>query len=156
MCAGYDSHEPFCILWDMKLIGQCNLCGACCFTKSGAVCEHLEILSRPGSPNASRCRVYAERYDGLPIRMIAKNGRMLSGYYCAKNSAAEVEVIIEMGIKKGVCSLREPQNPKTSSANVLARGIKPKKSAAERGRIREGSESGSDKTPSRNGTKGKD
>jgi hypothetical protein len=37
--------------------------------------------------------------------MLAKDGRKLSGYYCAKNSPAEVEVIIEMGIKKGVCSL---------------------------------------------------
>jgi hypothetical protein len=37
--------------------------------------------------------------------MIAKDGRMLSGYYCAKKSPAEVKVIIEMGIKKGVCSL---------------------------------------------------
>jgi hypothetical protein len=38
--------------------------------------------------------------------MIAKDGRILSGYYCAKNSPAEVKTIIEMGIKKGVCSLR--------------------------------------------------
>jgi hypothetical protein len=37
--------------------------------------------------------------------MIAKDGRMLNGYYCAKKSPAEVKVIIEMGIKKGVCSL---------------------------------------------------
>jgi hypothetical protein len=37
--------------------------------------------------------------------MIAKDGRILKGYYCAKNSPAEVSVIIEMGIKKGVCSL---------------------------------------------------
>jgi hypothetical protein len=37
--------------------------------------------------------------------MIAKDGRRLTGYYCAKNSPAEVSVIIEMGIKKGVCSL---------------------------------------------------
>ena len=89
----------------MKLIGECNLCGACCFSKSGAVCENLEILTRQGLPAATRCRVYAERYDGLPIRMIAKDGRILRGYYCAKNSAAEVKTIIEMGIKKGVCSL---------------------------------------------------
>lgn len=89
----------------MKLTGQCNLCGVCCFTKYGAVCENLEILTRQGLPNATRCRVYAERYDGMPIRMIAKDGRRLSGYYCAKNSQAEVETIIEMGIKKGVCSL---------------------------------------------------
>jgi hypothetical protein len=106
----------------MKLIGECNLCGACCFTQSGAVCEHLEILSRPGSPHASRCSVYAERYNGLPIRMIGKNGRILSGYYCAKDSAAEVKVIIEMGIKRGVCSLRRPQDPKTKSAKVVTRG----------------------------------
>jgi hypothetical protein len=38
--------------------------------------------------------------------MIARDGRILSGYYCAKNSPAEVSVIIEMGIKKGVCSLK--------------------------------------------------
>jgi hypothetical protein len=37
--------------------------------------------------------------------MLAKDGRILSGYYCAKNSPAEAESIIEMGIKKGVCSL---------------------------------------------------
>ena len=89
----------------MKLTGECNLCGACCFTKYGAVCENLEVLTRQGLPNATRCRIYAQRYDGLPIRMIAKDGRILSGYYCAKNSPAEVSVIIEMGIKKGVCSL---------------------------------------------------
>jgi hypothetical protein len=35
--------------------------------------------------------------------MIAKDGRILSGYYCAKNSPAEVKTIIEMGIKK-VCA----------------------------------------------------
>ena len=89
----------------MNLTGECNQCGACCFSKYGAVCENLEILTRQGLPNATRCRVYAERYDGMPIRMIAKDGRMLSGYYCAKNSPAEVQTIIEMGIKKGVCSL---------------------------------------------------
>ena len=89
----------------MMLTGECNQCGACCFTKSGAVCENLEILTREGLPNATRCKVYAERYDGLPIRMITKDGRRLKGYYCAKNSAAEMSVIIEMGIKKGLCSL---------------------------------------------------
>ena len=90
----------------MKLIGECNLCGACCFSKSGAVCENLEVSSRVGLPNASKCKVYAERYDGLPIRMIAKDGSIIRGYYCAKNSPAEVKTIIEMGIKKGICSLR--------------------------------------------------
>jgi hypothetical protein len=90
----------------MKLTGECNLCGACCFSASGAVCENLEILTRQGLPRATKCRVYAERYDGLPIRMIAKDGRILRGYYCAKNSPAEAKSIIEMGIKKGVCSLR--------------------------------------------------
>ncbi len=87
------------------LTGECNLCGACCFSKSGAVCENLEILTREGLPNATRCRVYTERYDGLPIRMITKDGKLLRGYYCAKDSPAEASVIIEMGIRKGVCSL---------------------------------------------------
>jgi hypothetical protein len=89
----------------MMLTGECNLCGSCCFTKYGAVCENLEILTRQGLPKATRCKAYGKRYDGMPIRMLAKDGRKLSGYYCAKNSPAEVEVIIEMGIKKGVCSL---------------------------------------------------
>jgi hypothetical protein len=39
--------------------------------------------------------------------MIARDGSFLSGYYCAKNSPAEVKTIIELGIKKGVCSLRQ-------------------------------------------------
>jgi len=38
--------------------------------------------------------------------MIAKDGRILRGYHCAKNSPVETSVIIEMGIKKGVCSLK--------------------------------------------------
>jgi hypothetical protein len=37
--------------------------------------------------------------------MITKDGRILTGYYCAKNSVDEVKTIIELGIKKGVCSL---------------------------------------------------
>ena len=49
----------------MMLTGECNLCGACCFTKYGAVCENLEILTRQGLPNATGCRVYAERYNGM-------------------------------------------------------------------------------------------
>ena len=105
----------------MKLTGEWNLCGACCFTKSGAVCENLEILTREGSPNATRCRVYSERYDGLPIRMIAKDGRILRGYYCAKNSPAEVKTIIEMGIKKGVCSLRRVEHADRIERKQLGR-----------------------------------
>ena len=95
----------------MMLTGECNQCGACCFTKHGAVCENLEILTRPGLPDATRCKVYSKRYDGMPIRMIARDGRLLKGYYCAKNSRAEVDVIVEMGIKKGVCSLRPIDQP---------------------------------------------
>ena len=49
----------------MKLTGECNLCGACCFTKYGAICENLEVLARQGLPNATRCRIYAQRYDRL-------------------------------------------------------------------------------------------
>jgi hypothetical protein len=105
----------------MKLTGECNLCGACCFSKYGAVCENLEILTRQGLPNATRCRVYGERYDGMPIRMIAKDGRFLRGYYCAKNSPAEVETIIELGIKKGVCSLKRVDRADRVEPKQLAR-----------------------------------
>jgi hypothetical protein len=53
--------------------------------------------------------------------MIAKDGRMLNGYYCAKNSPAEVKTIIEMGIKKGVCSLRHVDHPDRSGPTQLGR-----------------------------------
>jgi hypothetical protein len=105
----------------MMLTGECNQCGACCFTKSGAVCENLEILTRAGLPNATRCRGYDERYDGLPIRMITKDGRILRGYYCAKNSPAEVSVIVEMGIKKGVCSLTRVDHADCAGQEQLKR-----------------------------------
>jgi len=105
----------------MRLTGECNLCGACCFTKYGAVCENLDVLTRQGLPNATSCRVYAERYDGMPVRMIAKDGRMLSGYYCAKNSPAEAKTIIEMGINKGVCSLRRVDHAGRTERKQLGR-----------------------------------
>jgi len=65
--------------------------------------------------------------------MITKDGRILHGYYCAKNSAAEVKSIIEMGIKKGVCSLSvepdiplrsfpSPNTPKPSDRRTAPKG----------------------------------
>jgi hypothetical protein len=62
--------------------------------------------------------------------MITKDGRFLHGYYCAKNSAAEVKSIIEMGIKKGVCSLSvdpdipvpSPNKPKTIRTCIAPKG----------------------------------
>jgi hypothetical protein len=53
--------------------------------------------------------------------MIAKDGRILKGYYCAKNSLAEVSVIIEMGIKKGVCSLTRVDDADRAGAEQLKR-----------------------------------
>jgi hypothetical protein len=53
--------------------------------------------------------------------MIAKDGRILKGYYCARNSPAEVSVIIEMGIKKGVCSLTRVDDADRAGAEQLKR-----------------------------------
>jgi hypothetical protein len=57
----------------------------------------------------------------MPIRMIARDGRKLSGYYCAKNSPAEVKTIIELGIKKGVCSLRQVDHSDRMGRKQLGR-----------------------------------
>jgi len=53
--------------------------------------------------------------------MIAKDGRILKGYYCAKNSPAEVQTIIEMGIKNGVCSLTRVDHADRSGRKQLGR-----------------------------------
>jgi hypothetical protein len=56
--------------------------------------------------------------------MIAKDGRILKGYYCAKNSPAEVQTIIEMGIKRGVCSLKQVDDVDRIERNQLGRNSK--------------------------------
>ena len=95
------------------LVGDCNQCGACCEVECGGVtlrCENLEVLGSIGQPQASRCRAYQTRYDGMPIRLYdIRTGQLAEDdFICPKNSPAnrhaETETILNQGIGRG-CSL---------------------------------------------------
>ena len=90
---------------DIKLSGECNLCGACCLGINGERCEHLQLLTAVGMPSGTRCDIYQKRYDGMPIVMVAKDGSRISGQYqCALNSPAETQAIVGC-IGRGLCSM---------------------------------------------------
>ena len=94
------------------LVGTCNRCGSCCqypaADGSGLVrCGYLEVRpgTRVGQPEATRCRQYDTRYDGMPIPMEYVIGGGDYGWSrCAKNSSLEDWVIQLRGIGHG-CSL---------------------------------------------------
>src|SRR5262245_4870948 len=89
-------------------VGDCNLCGLCCFNQAtGSHCENLVL--RPGKtvgdPDATYCGVYDQRYHGMPITMIDKDGnRVDEGQMCAKDSVEEDLQILVSGMGRG-CSL---------------------------------------------------
>lgn len=90
---------------ELKLSGQCNLCGLCCFV-GNLRCENLEILTFPGMPFSTRCRVYAKRYDMMPIRMLNSSGEAVGEASCAgAGTPLETLEIMQKGIGKG-CSLK--------------------------------------------------
>lgn len=92
----------------IALVGDCNRCGVCCEVESWGRtlrCEHLEVLGSIGQPEASRCRAYQTRYDGMPIQLYdIRTGRPIRGSICAKDSRAETDAILSRGIGRG-CSL---------------------------------------------------
>ena len=83
----------------MRLVGECNRCGACYRDRDGYACLHL----LPDG-DRTRCEVYDRRYDGMPIVLIAPDGLSMRGGTCAKDSPAEARAIVERGIGRG-CSL---------------------------------------------------
>ena len=88
------------------LSGECNRCGLCCAqTIKGTryACTHLAVGGSLGQPNASRCTVYADRYDQMPIVMRNEAGEELIGR-CFQDSPEENDVILMRGIGLG-CSL---------------------------------------------------
>jgi len=89
----------------LKLTGTCNKCGLCCYSPEGFKCLNLEVVKVPGQPDGTRCRVYAKRYDGMPIVMQQRGTGDITGGVCRKDSFDETMVILETGIGKG-CSLK--------------------------------------------------
>ena len=92
----------------MKLKGTCNLCGICCWSADGKLhCSHLQVTGFAGTPNSSMCTVYDKRHDGMPIKMIDRDGveHHPGRHVCAKDSDMETRAVFEKGISKGLCSL---------------------------------------------------
>jgi len=94
----------------VKLTGTCNKCGLCCYDELGAKCLNLEVVKTPGQPQATRCRVYDKRYDGMPIILQHPTDGSIRGGTCRLNSTAETLSIIETGFGKG-CSLKVAEAP---------------------------------------------
>jgi len=88
----------------MKLVGECSKCGLCCYDELGFKCLNLEVTKAPGQPDATRCRVYDKRFNGMPIVMQHPTTLDIRGSVCALDSSAETLAIIETGFGKG-CSL---------------------------------------------------
>jgi len=95
-----------------RFTGVCNRCGLCCQYEaadgSGLVrCGYLEVRpgTRVGQPEATVCRQYETRYDGMPIPMDYVIGGGFYGWSrCCKASSLEDWVIQLRGIGRG-CSL---------------------------------------------------
>lgn len=93
-----------------RLSGKCNRCGACCMIESEGLrfqCANLRIDTAIGVPFSTFCTKYGERYDGMPIELYNKTTGFIMRGKCHKNSAEEEQDIINSGIRKGLCSLKE-------------------------------------------------
>jgi hypothetical protein len=70
----------------------------------GYKCINLIVDGYPGEPGATRCGLYAFRYDGMPIKLVSNTGRIVGESKCALDSPAEVHRTM-MEIGRG-CSMR--------------------------------------------------
>lgn len=93
----------------MKLKGLCNRCGLCCYTGPFR-CVNLIVTGTPGQPEATKCGRYNDRYAGLPIIMVDREGKILEGdHVCCHGREDESIIIALKGIGKG-CSLEVDEN----------------------------------------------
>jgi hypothetical protein len=84
-------------------LGTCHRCGLCCTIETPAgrlVCEHLRaelsagVATPLGTPEASRCGVYSQRVNGMPIRLRDAYGVVRMTAQCGKDSADEDAAIL--------------------------------------------------------------
>ena len=93
-------------MFRLVLEGQCNKCGLCCapiIDGDRWACENLAQIATLGQPEATYCRVYASRYDGMPINLVHPDGR-LEPARCTKGTEEESRAIMNSGFARG-CSL---------------------------------------------------
>lgn len=93
-------------LESLRLVGTCNRCGACCQERMDGelyTCTHLESSDTIGTANATTCRVYDARTDGMAITLLAPSGAQRTSQ-CWKDSLNETLGILTSGMGRG-CSL---------------------------------------------------
>ena len=86
----------------------CSRCGLCCTSTRGerlVVCEYLEHTVL-GEPNGTQCRVYADRYHLMPIRMLDDTGEFVRQTRCVMGMDAVTAVIAKKGLGSR-CSLTD-------------------------------------------------
>lgn len=64
---------------------MCHRIGLCCTSEwmgdaHGVRCEHLE--GELNIENGCSCNIYAERYHGMPVKMLDKNGKFAYTSWC--------------------------------------------------------------------------
>jgi len=93
---------------ELKLEGQCNRCGLCCTVEVGGgktlYCHNLQKNTYIGLPGASTCRMYGQRYPGMPIMLNDKDDNFYAMGACMHGTSIEPEIIAPW-IGRG-CSLR--------------------------------------------------
>jgi hypothetical protein len=96
----------------LRLAGTCNRCGRCCEERHEGewyTCTSLELHGAMGAPDATTCRVYDARTDGMPITLLAPSGASRASS-CWKDSLFETLGILNSGMGRG-CSLTLEEGP---------------------------------------------
>jgi len=90
----------------LRLEGECNRCGVCCFSPDrSAKCENLIVEGEVGKENATRCGVWDKLTPFMPIRMLRADGSLAYESFCANGWRKLVED--EFPIKlPGECAYR--------------------------------------------------
>jgi len=68
-------------------------------------CSALKITRKPGRPFAAECTKYEDRYAGMPIQMVDKQGKVVANGVCTQDDVYETMIIVTKGIGKG-CSMK--------------------------------------------------
>ena len=93
-----------------KLKGECNQCGYCCVVDApeGGYLKCMNLIVKDwdqlGQPMATRCSYHESRYDGMPIYLVDRTGKLRGESKCHTGDA-EAEAIIERRLIGKGCSL---------------------------------------------------
>ena len=118
----------------VKLTGDCNRCGMCCFMGRYR-CVNLLVEGKPGEPKATKCGAYSIRYNAMPIVMIDPEGEIVDAF-CRHDDPNEGILIASRGFGKG-CSMRWEDPEKWQISLTRTREESPRKRWQRQGSPRE-------------------